>query len=149
MTHDDEADLPDVEFHGTMLGREARDHLRKIGKGRISRGMDTVINRSIEMGKLARGQHILFPNAHADADTDRGVIFEADDNGKRRLCIISREALEDHFDARSGRPEHLLSAFLRNSIVIEAMARLRLVSSTEDRVVLRTMDFVRMKRQGA
>jgi len=50
-----------------------------------------------------------------------GMAFPAYVDGKRILCLISGEALQDYFGA-SGRHEAMEEAFLRNRGLIESIA---------------------------
>jgi hypothetical protein len=65
-------------------------------------------------------------------DGDRyGMVFPAHVDGMRVLCLISGEALQDHFDA-GDRHESMEEAFLRNRKIIEDIARALIESGRVD-----------------
>lgn len=76
-------------------------------------------------------------------DGDRfAIAFGADVDGKHVVCLISGEALVDHFGAREKR-EGMLQAFLRNRNSIEKKARdlIDRGSFEGGRVLIRRQDF--------
>ena len=65
-------------------------------------------------------------------DGDRyGIAFPAAVDGRRALCLISGEALQDCFGA-SGRHDSMEEAFLRNRQSIESIARALIESGRID-----------------
>jgi Fic family protein len=78
--------------------------------------------RSTSYSLAAPGeQHgLTFPDREHRTDTTRGAIFWGEDGKKRVRCIISREALDDHFsDGDRRKPD---SAFQAHRAEIEAFA---------------------------
>lgn len=56
-------------------------------------------------------------------EPDLVLMFPASIDGKRVVCAITVEALEDHFGARSMRAEDAVQAFLHHRPRIEQAAR--------------------------
>jgi hypothetical protein len=92
---------------------------------------------------------LVFDNATHRWDFDRfAMAFIAHDGEKRVLCLISGEALEDHFGAIEGR-EGMEAAFLGHRDEIESKAREMYRQGRVDeqgRVLLRSTDFARAGR---
>jgi len=64
---------------------------------------------------------LTFPDKEFRSDSGMGVIFWGEDGKKRVRCVISREALDDHFSEGDRlRPE---AAFEKSRAAIEALAR--------------------------
>jgi Fic family protein len=85
-----------------------------------------------------------FPDRDHRIDSTRGAIFWGEDQGQRVRCIISREALDDHFsDGDTLRPD---AAFERYRADIEALARARYARGQlepDGGVIIRTADVPR------
>jgi len=77
--------------------------------------------RSTSYSLAAPGRHgLTFPDKEHRTDATRGAIFWGEDGKKRIRCIISREALDDHFsDGDRLKPD---SAFQAHRAEIEAFA---------------------------
>jgi hypothetical protein len=77
-------------------------------------------------------------------DLDRfAMLFDAYDGENRVLCMISGEALMDHFGARPPR-ERIEAAFVANRTEIQEKARefySKGALNTDGRVLLRSVDF--------
>jgi hypothetical protein len=82
-----------------------------------------------------------FPDRDHRTDTTRGAIFWGEDEGRRVRCIISREALDDHFsEGDTLRPD---AAFQKYRADIEALARARYAQGQlepDGGVIIRTAD---------
>jgi hypothetical protein len=71
------------------------------------------------------GQDIRFSDAPPRYDFSReAVVFQGDAGGERVLCAISREALEDHFEADGLTPKKRMEVFRQHRDEIQSMARL-------------------------
>lgn len=88
---------------------------------------------------------LVFDTATHRWDFDRfAMAFVAHDGDKRVLCLISGEALEDHFGAVGGGQVGMEAAFLRNRDEIESKARELYRAGRVDergRVLLLSADF--------
>ena len=87
------------------------------------------------------GYGLSFPDKAHRTDTARGAIFWGEDGKKRIRCIISREALGDHFsDGDRLRPD---AAFQANRAEIEALANRKYVRGRlepDGSIIIRTED---------
>ena len=82
-----------------------------------------------------------FPDSGHQTDTARGAIFWGEDGKKRIRCIISREALEDHFsDGDRPRPDAAFQAYRGE---IEAVANRKYARGRlepDGSIIIRTED---------
>lgn len=85
--------------------------------------------------------NIVFPGQSASALNGTSIAFPAIVDGRSRRCLVTEEALRDHFGASSREPSALQQAFDSNRIVIEAIAEDRLRTGASGDVLLRTQDF--------
>ena len=69
------------------------------------------------------------------------VSFQAIVNDQYLWCEISREALRDHFFARSMANDDLLDAFYNGRAKIEEIARQNLVATDGRQILLISVDF--------
>ena len=77
------------------------------------------------------------PHVH----TSEGVAFQAVIDGDVVWCVISRQALEDHFDLASSSGQSWVSTFKQNKTRIEEVATRLLERSSGTERLLRTGDF--------
>ncbi|MFC3109450.1 DUF1488 domain-containing protein [Undibacterium arcticum] len=85
---------------------------------------------------------ISFPrDIEAHIDPSEGVAFQAIVDGDRVWCVISREALEDHFDVTSSSGQSWVSTFNQNRGRIEEVATRLLERSSGTERLLSTGDF--------
>lgn len=81
---------------------------------------------------------------------DRDVIvFDGEANGERVQCAISRETLEDHFDANGLPIDGRIAKFLENRTAIEAMARKKYLTRPIEQpgaVLIKTLDVPALRR---
>ena len=102
--------------------------------------------RTVEQTRsILPGVNLVFSNPPARYESDRDVVvFEAHDTlGGRVQCAISREALEDHFDADDLEPKNRVRKFLDHRSEIEALARSKYLSAPVEEpgsVLIRTED---------
>jgi len=86
---------------------------------------------------------LVFTDPDSSYDSSRGVTFWGQDGDKRIRCLISREALDDHFSENYRlRPE---AAFKKHRPEIEAAARkkyLRGQQQPDGMVLVVTQDFL-------
>lgn len=84
---------------------------------------------------------LVFADAHARKDSMRDVVlFEGKDGNKTVTCAISREALDDHFDANN---KDKLKVFAANRERIEHEARRKYLSGRTEpdgSILIRTTD---------
>ncbi|CAH2909839.1 MAG: FIG00461530: hypothetical protein [uncultured Paraburkholderia sp.] len=86
---------------------------------------------------------ILFPNESPEySGRELTLAFPALVDGQRVECIITAEALEDHFGAASPRLEDMVGAFHTHRERIEAATR-RLLSETSAQCVMLRSGYVR------
>lgn len=74
-----------------------------------------------------------------DFDRDSAA-FPAIVDGERIRCLVSQEALQDHFDGGILGAD-LVATFEANRKMIEGVARKKLESSRDNPLILRTRDF--------
>jgi transcriptional regulator with XRE-family HTH domain len=96
----------------------------------------------LEVLGMADKRTLTFAEEEFRYDSARGAVaFSGQDNKKRVLCRVSREALEDHFSEGGRlRPE---AAFKKNRSGIEALARRKYVTGQREpdgSVLIRTGD---------
>jgi hypothetical protein len=84
---------------------------------------------------------ITFPPKSAYEPKATSVAFPALVNGHSRRCLVTEEALEDHFGATSMEPLHLQEIFEANRGEIQVVAQERFLSGATGDVFLRTQDF--------
>lgn len=96
---------------------------------------------SYSLVEAGRRQGLAFPDREYRIDPTRGAIFWGEYNGARVRCIISREALDDHFSERDTlRPE---AAFMKHRTEIEALASQKYALGQwepDGGIVIRTLD---------
>ncbi|CAB3773005.1 DUF1488 domain-containing protein [Paraburkholderia humisilvae] len=86
---------------------------------------------------------IIFPNEVPEySGRELTLAFPAMVDGERVECMITAEALEDHFGAASPRIEDMLGAFDAHRTRIEAAAR-RLLSETRAQCLVLRSGYVR------
>ncbi|CAM2195229.1 DUF1488 domain-containing protein [Paraburkholderia sp. A1RI_3L] len=86
---------------------------------------------------------IIFPKEPPEyCGPELTLAFAAMVDGERLECVITAEALEDHFGAESTRAEDMLGAFDAHRERIEAAAR-RLLSETRGRCAVLRSGYVR------
>ena len=99
---------------------------------------------------IVPGIDLQFASTAARYDPDRdAVIFLGRAGSETIPCAISREALEDHFDADDLKAEGRLHRFQRNRSEIEAMARSRYLHDPVEEspgVLIRTSDVPGLRR---
>lgn len=66
-------------------------------------------------------KQILFSGKRAWDSNRDGMSFQVEVDGKKTRCLISREALEDHYGAHQGKTVE--EAFDNNQLAIEDVAR--------------------------
>lgn len=92
---------------------------------------------------------IIFPKEVPEySGRELTLAFPALVDGERVQCIITAEALEDHFGAESSRPEDMLGAFAAHRARIEAAAR-RLLSETDAQCAVLRSGYVRFYEANA
>ena len=75
---------------------------------------------SYSLAEIDDGRGLIFPDKEHHADNVVGVIFWGDHGKDRVRCLISREALDDHFSGGDRlKPD---AAFLAHRTEIEAFA---------------------------
>jgi hypothetical protein len=85
--------------------------------------------------------NISFPQQSAYEARATSVAFPAVVDGHTRRCLVTNEALEDHFGAISMEPGHLQQIFEANRGEIQVVAQERFLSGAMGDVFLRTQDF--------
>ena len=86
---------------------------------------------------------IIFPKEVPEySGRELTLAFPALVDGERVECVITAEALEDHFGAASTRIEDMIGAFDTHRARIEAATR-RLLSETDARCVVLRSGYVR------
>ncbi|MGH8778366.1 DUF1488 domain-containing protein [Paraburkholderia sp.] len=86
---------------------------------------------------------IIFPyETPAYSGPELTLAFPAMVDGERVECMITAEALEDHYGAASPRPEDMIGAFDTHRERIEAATR-RLLSETRARCLVLRSGYVR------
>ncbi|HSC18010.1 MAG TPA: GSU2403 family nucleotidyltransferase fold protein [Rhizomicrobium sp.] len=111
----------------------------------VIRPRDLLLRTIEQTRSLLPGVNLIFSNPPARYDFDRDVVvFEGQDTlGGRVQCAISREALEDHFDADDLEPKNRVRKFLDHRSEIEALARSKYLSAPVEEpgsVLIRTED---------
>jgi hypothetical protein len=85
---------------------------------------------------------ISFPHKKSTHDArTTSVAFPVLVNGHTRRCLVTEEALLDHFGANSMESSHLEQVFESHRDEIEAIAQQRFLSGATGDVFLRTQDF--------
>lgn len=98
----------------------SRDIQDLIRQGVLVRDPGGGRSTSYSLVEPGQGRGLTFPDRQHRTDTMRGAIFWGEDDGRRVRCIISREALDDHFSERDTlRPD---AAFQKYRAEIEALA---------------------------
>jgi hypothetical protein len=85
--------------------------------------------------------NVVFPPKPANEFLGSSITFQAIVDGRSRRCLVTEEALIDHFGASSFEPASLQQAFDSNRGAIEAIAEDRLRTGATGDVLLRTQDF--------
>lgn len=87
---------------------------------------------------------ISFPEGPLVYDGDRlALVFTAKSNNDDVECVITAEALEDHFGAESAREPDLIAAFEAHREAIEKAAA-RLIDETKSAAVTLHSGYLRM-----
>lgn len=101
--------------------------------------------------KTLPGMDITFSNLPARYDFDRDLVtFNGEALGSGVTCAISREAIEDHFDADDLNKDGRIEAFVKNRSKIEQMARAKYLSwpvEEPEAVLIKTMDVEKLLKQ--
>jgi hypothetical protein len=84
---------------------------------------------------------ISFPTKSAYDFSATGIAFPVIVDGYQRRCLVTEEALMDHFGATGIDPAHLQEAFEANRDRIEAVAEARIRGGATGEVLLRSRDF--------
>lgn len=130
--------------------------LTKCSQDTASRDIDDLIRqhilakdpgggRSTSYSPVEPGQRrgLEFPDQEHHTDTTRGTIFWGEDGKRRVRCIISREALDDHFsDGDKLQPD---AAFQAHRAKIEDLARRKYALNQlepDGNVIIRTLDLI-------
>jgi Fic family protein len=138
--------------------------ITKCSQDTASRDIDDLIRRGVLMKDPSGGRStsyslveagqrrgLIFPDREHRIDATRGAIFWGEDQGAHVRCIISREALDDHFSERDTlRPD---AAFRKHRDEIEALASRKYALGQwepDGGIVIRTLDavFERNARKG-
>jgi hypothetical protein len=85
--------------------------------------------------------NIVFPPKPFNEFMGNSITFQAIVDGRARRCLVTEEALIDHFGASEFEPSTLQQAFDSNRGTIEAIAADRLRTGATGDVLLRTQDF--------
>ena len=85
--------------------------------------------------------NIVFPPKSAGEFHGTSLAFQAIVDGRARRCLVTEEALIDHFGAAAFEPSSLQQAFDSHRGTIEAIAEDRLRTGAAGDVLLRTQDF--------
>jgi hypothetical protein len=95
--------------------------------------------------EILPGMELSFPNSHARYDSDReAVIFVGEALGNVVRCAVSREALEDHYEADGRDKAGRLAVFHSNRSKIERLVKAKYLSwpvEEPESVSLKTTDF--------
>jgi hypothetical protein len=85
--------------------------------------------------------NISFPSKSAYDPNTTSIAFPVDVDGAARRCLVTEEALMDHFGATSPKPDHLRDIFEANRHDIESVAEGRIRAGVTGEVLLRSHDF--------
>ena len=104
---------------------------------------------SYSLAESERTRGLAFPDKEHRSDATRGTIFGGEDGDKRVRCIISREALDDHFSEGGRlRPD---AAFQEHRAEIEALASCKYALGQlqpDGNIIIRTGDLGTVPRPG-
>jgi hypothetical protein len=139
-----EKDIRQAQMLLEVLLRKRRDELRRAWEEAFGRGKTwqrLLIDGLAMVGNVIRDETLLavglyrnalpkldlrFDDDPARYDFARDVVmFDGRSGPDRVRCGISREALEDHFDAKGQEKEDRIRTFRENRSAIEAMARVK------------------------
>ncbi len=99
------------------------------------------------------GMDLTFNAPRVRYDSERDVVtFLGEALGKPVTCSVSRETLEDHFNASSRGTEARIDAFLNNRAEIEALLRIKYLSSPVEEpesVLLKTLEVDELRALGS
>jgi Protein of unknown function (DUF1488) len=99
--------------------------------------------RAITRHTKANSMQIIFPNETPEySGRELTLAFPAMVDGERVECMITAEALEDHYGAASPRLEDMVGAFAEHRARIEAATR-RLLSETRAQCLVLRSGYVR------
>lgn len=119
----------------------SRDIDELIRQGLLAKDAGGGRSTSYSLVKADERHGLAFPDKEHRSTPARGAIFWGEDRGKRVLCIVSREALADHFSDRDRlRPE---AAFQTHRAKIEALASRKYALGQlepDGSIVIRTTD---------
>jgi hypothetical protein len=115
------------------------------GMGRLdSHARDLALKVLSRPREILPGIDLIFNNPTARYDSGRDVVtFAGEALGSPVACNVSRETLEDHFDADNLDKNGRLEAFLKNRSKIEQLMRTKYLSwpvDAPETVLLKTMD---------
>lgn len=85
--------------------------------------------------------HISFPPKSAYIPNLPSIAFPVVVDDHLRRCMVTEEALIDHFGASSYEPTHLQQVFESNRELVQATVEDRLRSGARGDLILRTQDF--------
>jgi hypothetical protein len=85
--------------------------------------------------------HISFPPKSAYIPNLPSIAFPVVVDDHLRRCMVTEEALIDHFGASSYEPNHLQQVFESNRALVQATVEERLRTGARGDLILRTQDF--------
>lgn len=85
--------------------------------------------------------HISFPPKSAYIPNLPSIAFPVVVDDHLRRCMVTEEALIDHFGASSYEPTHLQQVFESNRALVQATVEERLRTGARGDLILRTQDF--------
>jgi len=119
----------------------SRDIDDLIGQGILAKDLGGGRSTSYSLARPDQRRSLDFPTSDHRTDTTHGTIFWGEDGEKRVRCVVSREALEDHFsDGDRLRPD---AAFRAHRAEIEAFASLKYARGQlepDGSILIRTRD---------
>lgn len=85
--------------------------------------------------------HISFPPKSAYVPNVTSIVFPVVVDDHLRRCMVTEEALIDHFGASSFEPTHLQEVFESHRDRVQATVEYRLRTGARGDLILRTQDF--------
>lgn len=85
--------------------------------------------------------NISFPAGSAYDPNRTSIAFPVDVDGARHRCLVTEEALMDHFGATSIDPDHLRDTFEANRSHIQAVAEKLIRAGAAGDVLLKSQSF--------
>ncbi len=102
--------------------------------------LSTILNILGVLGMVDQ-RNLVFPEPREFNDRSRdSIVFRGQDGNKEVRCLISREALEDHFQSKSS---NILTVFLEHRSKIEQEARRKYLENrleADGSIMIRTED---------